>query len=135
MTTAVKDLRGATQDMVAKLKEKAITDNEKLLEAAASPAQRKELAGYCGCDAKAILELANRADLARVKGVSGVYSDLLEKAGVDTVKELATRRPDNLHAKIVETNDKEKLTERPPTASAVEDWVKQAKELPKILTY
>jgi len=35
----------------------------------------------------------------------GVYSDLLEEAGMDTVKELATRRPDNLHAKIDETND------------------------------
>ena len=91
--------------------------------------------GHCGCDPKVILELCNRADLARIKGVSGVYSDLLEKAGVDTVKELATRRPDNLHAKIIETNDTEKLTERPPNAAAVENWVNQAKELPKLLTY
>jgi len=135
MTTAIKYLRGATDTIVAKLKEKGITDNEKLLDAAAAPAQRKELSAHCGCDAKDILELANRADLARIKGVSGVYSDLLEIAGVDTVKELATRRPDNLHAKIVETNDKDKRTERPPTASAVDDWVKQAKELPKVLTY
>lgn len=135
MTTAVKDLKGATDPVVTKLKEKGISDNETLLEAGAASAQRKELASHCGCNAKVILELCNRADLARVKGVSGVYSDLLEKAGVDTVKELATRRPDNLHAKIVETNEAEKLTQRPPTASAVEDWVKQAKELPKILTY
>ena len=135
MTTAVKDLQGATDAIVAKLKEKDIKDNDQLLAAGAAPAQRKELASHCGCDAKAILELCNRADLARIKGVSGVYSDLLEKAGVDTVKELATRRPDNLHTKIKETNDKEKLTERPPTAPAVEDWVKQAKELPKFLTY
>lgn len=135
MTTAVKDLRGATDAIATKLKEKAITDNEKLLEAAAAPAQRKKLAAHCGCDAKNILELANRADLARIKGVSGVYSDLLEKAGVDTVKELAARRPDNLHAKIVETNDKDKLTERPPAAAMVEGWVAQAKELPKLLTY
>lgn len=135
MTTAVKDLRGATDALVAKLKDKGIGDNGKLLAATAAPAQRKELAAHCGCDTKAILELCNRADLARIKGVSGVYSDLLEHSGVDTVKELATRRPDNLHAKIKETNDKEKLTERPPTAAAVENWVKQAKELPKILTY
>lgn len=135
MTTAVRDLQGATDAIVAKLKEKGIKDNDELLAAAAAPTQRKTLAARCGCDAKVILELCNRADLARIKGVSGVYSDLLEKAGVDTVKELATRRPDNLHAKIKETNDKENLTERPPTASAVEDWVKQAKELPKILTY
>lgn len=135
MTTAVKDLRGATDAIVAKLKEKGIANNEKLLDAAATPAQRKELAAHCGCDPKDILQLANRSDLARVKGVSGIYSDLLENAGVDTVKELATRRPDNLHAKIIETNDAGKLTERPPTEAAVENWVQQAKELPKVLTY
>jgi predicted flap endonuclease-1-like 5' DNA nuclease len=135
MTTAVKDLRGATEAIVAKLKEKDISNNEKLLNAAAAPAQRRELAAQCGCDAKDILALANRADLARIKGISGVYSDLLETAGVDTVKELATRRPDNLHAKIISTNDAEKLTQRPPTIAAVKSWIEQAKGLPKILTY
>ena len=135
MTTAIKDLKGATGTIVTKLKERDIKDNDALLSAGAAPAQRKELASHCGCDAKDILELCNRADLARIKGVSGVYSDLLEHSGVDTVKELATRRPENLHAKIAETNEKEKLTQRPPTAAAVLDWVKQAKELPKVLTY
>ena len=54
---------------------------------------------------------------------------------MDTVKELATRRPDNLHAKIDETNDQKKLTQRPPTLDQVEDWVDQAKTLPKVLRY
>jgi predicted flap endonuclease-1-like 5' DNA nuclease len=110
--------------------EKGITDNEKLLGAAATPAQRKELSGECGCDVKQILELVNRADLARIKGVSGVYPDLLEEAGVDTVKELAIRRSDNLHAKVTETNDAKRLTERPPTLAMVEDWISQVKDLP-----
>lgn len=135
MTTPVKELKGVTDTIVAKLKEKGCSNNEKLLDAGAAPAQRKELAAHCGCDPKEILELCNRADLARIKGISGVYSDLLENAGVDTVKELAKRRPDNLHAKILETNKADKLTERPPTAGMVENWVSQAKELPKILTY
>jgi hypothetical protein len=135
MSTAVKDLKGATEAIVTKLKEKGITDNEKLLEAAATPAQRKELAAHCGCDPKEILQLANRADLARVRGVAGVYSDLLEVAGVDTVKELAGRRADNLHAKILETNQAQKITSKPPAASLVEGWVARAKELPKVLTY
>jgi predicted flap endonuclease-1-like 5' DNA nuclease len=135
MVTAVRELAGVTDAIVAKFKDKGITDNEKLLAAGATPAQRQELADACGCDARQILELANRADLARIKGISGVYSDLLEEAGVDTVKELATRRPDNLHAKITETNDAKRLTERPPTAAMVEDWVNQAKGLPRVLTY
>jgi hypothetical protein len=59
----------------------------------------------------------------------------LEHCGVDTVKELATRRADNLHAKIVETNAAQKLTARAPTMREVENWIAQAKDLPKILTY
>ncbi len=135
MTTPIKDLKGTTDSMVSALKGKGITDNEKLLAAGADPAGRKELAALCGCDVEIVLELCNRADLARIKGVSGVYSDLLEEAGVDTVKELATRRPDNLHAKIDETNDQKKLTQRPPAVSMVEDWVDQAKALPKVLRH
>lgn len=135
MATAVKDLKGATEDLVAKLKEQGIGDSEKLLAAAATPAQRKELAATCGATPKQVLELANRADLARIKGISGVYSDLLEHAGVDTVKELATRRADNLHAKILETNEAAKLAERPPNLAMVEGWIAQAKELPAVLSY
>ena len=135
MTTPLKDLRGVTDAILAKLKDLAITDNEKLLAAAAAPAQRKELAAACGCTPKEILQLANRADLARVKGIAGVYSDLLEHAGVDTVKELATRRPDNLLAKLEETNAADQLTQRMPTAAMVEEWVNTAKGLPAILTY
>ena len=135
MTVPVKDIKGATDAMLAKFKELTIGDSDKLLAAAASPAQRKELAAACGCTPSDILSLANRADLARISGVAGVYSDLLEQAGVDTVKELATRRPDNLLAKLTATNDAAKLTQRPPTAAMVEDWVTQAKGLTPILTY
>lgn len=135
MATPVKDLRGITDAVLNALAAKDIKDSDALVAAAASPEQRKALAADCGCDPSDVLGLANRADLARVKGVSGVYSDLLEEAGVDTVKELATRRPDNLHAKLVETNDARQLTQRPPTEAQVQDWVAQAKALPKLLTY
>lgn len=135
MTVPVKDLKGATASVVNKLKEKGISNSEHLLESAAKPVGRKELAAHCGCDAREILELANRADLSRVKGVAGVYSDLLEKAGVDTVKELATRKPENLHAKMLETNQAEALTKQPPSAAQVDAWVQQAKALPKMIVY
>lgn len=135
MATPVKELSGITDAVLSALSAKDINDNEALVAAAASPEQRKALAADCGCEPRELLELANRADLARVNGISGVYSNLLEEAGVDTVKELATRRPDNLHAKLIETNEAKQLTQRPPTAAQVEDWVDQAKALPKLLTY
>ncbi|MFN2146238.1 MAG: DUF4332 domain-containing protein, partial [Anaerolineales bacterium] len=71
----------------------------------------------------------------RIKGVGEEYSDLLEEAGVDTVKELRNRKPANLHAKMLEVNAQKKLVRRPPAHSMVEDWVAQAKKLPPVVTY
>ena len=106
-----------------------------LLTRAGSAAGRKELAKASGLTTKQILEWVNRADLMRVKGVGEEYSDLLEFAGVDTVKELATRRPDNLHAKMLEVNAEKKLVRRPPSQSMVEGWVANAKTLAPVVTH
>ncbi len=40
-----------------------------------------------------MLKWANMADLMRIRGVGEEYSELLEAAGVDTVKELKTASP------------------------------------------
>lgn len=135
MKRPIGELRGSSDDLIAKLKEQHISDSDQLLEAGKTAAGRKSLAAACGCDTRTILELVDRADLARIKGVGGAYSDLLEKAGVDTVKELRNRRPDNLHAKILEINGDGQVTKQPPSADMVADWVAQAKELAPMIEY
>ena len=134
MAISIGKLKGMSTELEAKLKERGFYNSDQLLGAAQTPAGRKALAEQVGVESRAILELANRADLARVRGIAGVFSDLLEQAGVDTVKELATRRPDNLHAKLLEINA-QGLAGRAPTLDMVKDWVAQAKELPKLLEY
>jgi predicted flap endonuclease-1-like 5' DNA nuclease len=101
---------------------------EALLRAGATPEGRKELAERTG-------NWVNRADLMRVRGVGEEYSDLLEKAGVDTVVELAQRNPDNLHKKLLEVNLEKRLVRRPPTWGMVARWVEQAKVLPRVVFY
>jgi len=135
MAISIGKLRGMSAEVAAKLKEQGISNSDQLLEAARTPAGRKALAEHAGVESRAILGVANRADLARVRGIAGVFSDLLEHAGVDTVKELATRNPDNLHAKLAEINAEKKLAGRTPDLGMVKDWVAQAKELPKLLEY
>ena len=135
MAISIGKLRGMSTELAAKLKAKGIVYSDQLLEAARTPAGRKALAEQAGVEARVILELANRADLARVWGIAGVFSDLLEHAGVDTVKELAARNPDNLQAKLAEINAEKKLAGRTPDLGMVKDWVAQAKDLPKLLEY
>jgi hypothetical protein len=63
------------------------------------------------------------------------YSDLLEEAGVDTVVELAQRNAENLFAAMKEANSEKLLVRRLPSLAQVQDWVIQAKALPRLLSY
>jgi predicted flap endonuclease-1-like 5' DNA nuclease len=135
MAVSIYKLRGISNELKNKLKKQGFNNSDQLLETARVPAKRRSLAESIGVETSVILELANRADLARVHGIGGVFSDLLEHAGVDTVKELATRRPDNLYAKLVEINQQSALAGRLPTPKVVKAWVTQAKELPEVMEY
>jgi predicted RecB family nuclease len=112
-----------------------IRTTEALLKAGATRKGRKGLAEASGFSEHQILEWVNRADLFRVKGVGEEYSDLLEAAGVDTVKELRTRNPASLLAKMAETNEQKRLVRRLPTESMVTRWVAHAKTLPPMVEY
>ncbi|HFE48471.1 MAG TPA: DUF4332 domain-containing protein [Chromatiaceae bacterium] len=129
------EIEGIGETYQAKLQEAGIKSIEALLDQGCEKKARKELAEKTGISEKLVLNWVNRADLSRVKGVSTQYADLLECAGVDTVPELAQRRPDNLHKKMLEVNEEKKLVRRPPSASEVEKWVAQAKELPRKVNY
>ncbi|MFG1247874.1 MULTISPECIES: DUF4332 domain-containing protein [Xanthobacter] len=135
MSYPIIEIEGVGVVYAEKLKTAGITTTEGLLEKAKSPKLRKELAAATGIDESRILKWANMADLMRIKGVGEEYSELLEAAGVDTVKELKTRVPANLTKAMAEANAKRKLVRALPTESMVEKWVAQAKELPPVLTY
>ncbi len=133
--THLSEIEGIGAAYDEKLQEAGISSIEQLLELACEKKQRKEIAKNTGISEKLILNWVNRADLTRVKGVSTQYADLLEHAGVDTVPELAQRKPENLHAKMLEVNDTKNLVRKPPALSQVSSWVEQAKELPRVIKH
>jgi predicted flap endonuclease-1-like 5' DNA nuclease len=128
-------IEGIGPVMAEKLSVAGIKTTAALLKAGGAKIGRKKLAEATGIDEGKILRWVNMADLFRIKGVAEEYSDLLEAAGVDTVKELGTRKPDNLHAKMVEVNADKKLVRQLPTAKKVASWVAQAKELEPAVTH
>jgi predicted flap endonuclease-1-like 5' DNA nuclease len=128
-------IEGIGEAYAAKLEAAGITSLEDFLKKCADKKGRKAMAEKTGISEKLILNWVNRADLARVKGVSTQYADLLEAAGVDSVPELAQRNSDNLQAKMAEVNEAKKLVRKVPTTSQVADWVAQAKELPRVVTH
>ncbi len=135
--TAISSIEGIGPKFSKKLTENGIRSCEKLLEAGATRKGRKVLAEACGIADTRILEWVNRADLMRVAGVSTQYSDLLEAAGVDTVKELRRRRADNLCEAMAKVNKrrKNKLVRQLPVESQVQRWIDSAKSLDAVVKY
>jgi len=128
-------IEGIGEAYETKLEEAGVKSVEALLDTCAAKKGRAELAEKTGISEKLILKWANHADLARIKGIGGEYAELLEAAGVDTVPELAMRKAENLFKKMQETNDAKSLVRKLPTEAQVEDWIKQAAELPRMMQY
>lgn len=129
------DIEGLGGKNADKLKAAGITTLEKLLDTCCTKKGRKKIADQTGINEKTVLIWVNKADLSRIKGISTQYGDLLKFAGVDTVAELAQRNPENLHAKMVQENEGGVLVKKLPSVKQVGDWVAQAKDLPRKVTY
>ena len=128
-------LEGIAQTYKEKLKEAGFETTDQLLETGSTPKGRETIAATSGISEKLILRWVNVAGLFRIKGVGEEYSDLLEASGVDTVPELAQRNADNLYQKMKEVNEAKKLVRQEPALSIVEDWIQQAKTLPRKVNY
>ena len=135
MAYKIIDVEGIGEVYGLKLKEVGINTVEQLLEKGCKPAGRKALEEETGISGKLILTWCNHADLMRIKGVGPQFSELLEAAGVDTVKELKHRVPENLQPKLEEINEQKNLVNRVPSLSEVQRMIEQAKELPAKMEY
>jgi predicted flap endonuclease-1-like 5' DNA nuclease len=135
MKYKIEEIEGIGPSYGAKLKAVGITDTEKLLQRCGARKGRAEIAKETGLEEARLLKWANMADLMRVSGIGEEYSELLEAAGVDTVKELQHRNAESLVAKMAEVNAVRKLTRTVPAASQVSKWVDQAKTLSPMISH
>jgi predicted flap endonuclease-1-like 5' DNA nuclease len=133
--TNIEEIEGIGPAIGAKLSAAGVKTVEALLTEGGSAAGRAKLAAAAGVETGRLLEWVNRADLMRINGVGSEFSDLLEAAGVDTVKELATRNAANLTATMDELNTTRKIVRRTPSEAEVGKWVAEAKTLPAAITY
>lgn len=135
MAYKVEQIEGVGEVYAEKLNAAGIKTTEDLLAKCAAPKGRKELAEATGISEKLVLKWTNHADLMRINGIAGQFAELLEAAGVDTVKELKHRVPANLQAKLEEVNAEKNLCNRVPAVSEVERMIEQAKELEAVMSY
>ena len=135
MTYKIIDVEGIGEVYAKKLIDAGIETVDDLLEKGKKPAGRKALEEATGISGKLILTWTNHANLMRINGVGPQFSELLEAAGVDTVKELKHRVAENLQPKLEEINQEKNLVNRVPSIMEVQKMIDQAKELPAAMEY
>jgi hypothetical protein len=135
MSYPITDIEGIDGEVAATLKSAGIRSTERLLEAARTVKGRKALAEKTGFGEKQLLCWANVADRMRIKGISKEYAELLQAAGVDTVKELKYRNPANLVKAMSEANMKRKMVRLLPSEKLVCRWIENAQKLTLMITY
>jgi len=135
MAKNIQDIEGIGPGYAEALKAAGITSTRALLDAAADRKGRETLAQRCNISERLVLKWANMADLFRIKGIAGQYAELLEAAGVDTVKELRTRNADNLAAAMKAVNEEKRLVRQVPSAKTVAAWIEQAGTLEPRITH
>ena len=129
------DIEGIGEIFAQRLNAAGIRSSQALLQQGSTAQGRKAIAAKTLISEQKVLEWVNHLDLFRVKGIAGQYADLLEEAGVDTVKELAQRNAQNLHEKLALVNQEKKLVRQVPAESQVRAWIQQAANLPRVVSY
>jgi predicted RecB family nuclease len=135
MSYPITDIEGIEGEVADALKSVGIRTTERLLEAARTVKGRKALAEKTGIGEKQLLCWANVADRMRIKGISKEYAELLQAAGVDTVKELRYRSPCNLAKAMANANKQSKMVRLLPSEKVVCRWIENAQKLPLKITY
>ena len=135
MSYPITDIDGIDGEAAEILKSVGIRSTERLLDMARTVRGRKMLAMKTGFDEKRLLCWANVADRMRIKGIRKEYAELLQAAGVDTVKDLKYRNPANLANAMAEANKKRKMVRLLPSEKVVGNWIENAKKLQLKISY
>jgi len=126
--------RGVHPAHVAALEGLYLENIDQLLDAGRTPRLRKELAEQTGISQDGILELVKLCDLARIGAVRSVRARLYHDTGL-TPEIIATWEPEELHAMLVDWVAEHHFDGIPPTLKEVQNLVKDARTLPKLVIY
>ncbi|MBC8423413.1 DUF4332 domain-containing protein [bacterium] len=131
----IEQIEGIGAVYAGKLARAGIATTEDLLDLCTDLDGRESVAEATGISLDRILKWANQADLMRINGIGPQFAELLEAAGVDTVKELRHRNAENLAESLDLINAEHMLTRVTPTATTVGKWVGLAQTTEPVIQY
>lgn len=104
---------------------------EDLLQKGKTSQGRTEISEKSKISEKLILKWTNSIDLLRIKGIEAEISELFKDSDVETMDKLAKKDPKRLFQKMVQINNEKNILKNSLTLRKVENWISQAKALPK----
>jgi predicted flap endonuclease-1-like 5' DNA nuclease len=129
------EIDGIGEQQARRLIDLGIRSTDQLLEACRTPRGRRTYAAKSEITETLLLKWTNHADLFRIKGIARQFAELLEVAGVNSMKDLKARKADALSQAMREANQAKKLCKVSPSVAVVRKWIDQAKNLPPKVTY
>jgi predicted flap endonuclease-1-like 5' DNA nuclease len=131
--TPVESIEGIGAGFGDRLKADGIATTEALLELCTSD---EGVAKVCKCvdlDEDTVRNWATMADLMRIKGLGGQWAELMWRAGVTSVQDLAKREIGPLRASMREVNDAEHRVAELPGEKRVAKFLEEAGQLKPML--
>ena len=131
--TPVETIEGIGSGFGKRLRADGIETTEQLLEACATP---DGIARVCKCvdlDENTVRNWGTMADLVRIKGLGGQWAELMWRAGVKNVQDLARQDVEPLRERFREVNETEHRVAELPGENRVKGFIDQAKSLQPVL--
>jgi predicted flap endonuclease-1-like 5' DNA nuclease len=133
MPYQIEEIEGIGTTYGVRLRNVGINSTGLLLEKAGTKKGRTQVSEKTNIPETLIQTWVNHADLMRINGIAAQFAELLEAAGVDSVKSLSQQQAASLHEKLMEVNKQFGLTGRVPSTDSLKEMIKEAKKLtPKV---
>ena len=127
--TAIEKIEGIGEGFGKRLRADGIDTTEKLLALCATD---DGVARVCQCvdlDEHTVRNWGTMADLMRIKGLGGQWAELMWRAGVTSVQDLAGQEVAPLRARFREVNEAEHRVAELPGENRVTKFITEAKSL------
>lgn len=129
MTYKIDHIEGIGSHYAERLGAENIRTTDDLMTQCATPEGRMQLGMKTGISTSQLLTWTHQADLMRVSGIGSEFGQLLETAGVESVKQLGMRDPENIAFLLERVNEEKKLTRVVPPVRTVSKWIDRARAM------
>ena len=125
----IAEIEGIGTQFGHQLMASGVNTSKDLMDKCGTVDKMEQLAQATGISTKQLTTWLHQADLMRVSGIGPEFGQLLERSGVESVRELATRNPENITHLLARVNAEKRLTRAVPALKTVTSWVDRAKSM------